>query len=70
MKIIKEGNLECLKAKKRFACPDCGCIFEATKDEYYGVELQLDQATACPCPYCGREVFWTKPLEHSFQGYQ
>lgn len=35
MKIIKAGNKNRLLQIKRFQCQRCGCIFEATKDEYY-----------------------------------
>ena len=34
MKIIKEGDLNKLKKIKRFECKECGCIFEADKNEY------------------------------------
>lgn len=44
MKIIVPGDLEKARLKnlciKTFECPDCGCKFEATSEEYeYGTQL-------------------------------
>lgn len=42
MKIIKAGNKNRLLQIKRFQCQRCGCIFEATKDEYYSDQQYND----------------------------
>lgn len=34
MKIIKSGNLKKFNMTIRFECPQCGCLFEADKNEY------------------------------------
>lgn len=47
MRIIKEGNLDKLKNPVEFECSRCGCVFEATDDEY---TIDGRYATyKCPC---------------------
>lgn len=58
MKIIVPGDLEKARLKKLypkiFECPDCGCKFEATSEEYeYGTQLDYGPFMTCPC--CGKE---------------
>lgn len=53
MKILKEGNLEKAKKPAIFTCFDCGCQFEANKDEYRLEEGQRDYYPLCDCPCCG-----------------
>lgn len=57
MKIIVPGDLEKARLKKLypkiFECPDCGCKFEATSEEYeYGSQLDYGPFMTCPC--CGK----------------
>lgn len=52
MKIIKAGNKNRLLQIKRFQCQRCGCIFEATKDEYYSDQQYNDIYYFCQCPCC------------------
>lgn len=62
MKIIKWGNEQKRKEPasniKRFVCKNCGCIFEASKQEYdmYAYYNGPDQ---CKCPCCGMLVHTT-----------
>lgn len=52
MKIIKKGNLEIIKKPKRFSCSRCGCIFEASKDEYKAGNQYNDIYFYAECPCC------------------
>ncbi len=67
MKIIKMGNP---KQVKRFACTECGCIFEAEEKEYdiihgdcYSVRIE------CKCPCCGKAAPETKITETIAEDY-
>lgn len=57
MKIIVPGDLEKARLKnlgiKTFECPDCGCVFEATSEEYK-YETQPDYGPFMTCPCCGK----------------
>lgn len=54
VEIIKEGDTGRLKATKRFQCDECGCVFEADKDEYQS-DMQYNTAYFyCKCPCCGK----------------
>ncbi len=56
VKIIKEGDPGRLKATKRFQCDECGCVFEADKDEYQS-DMQYNTAYFyCKCPCCGKSA--------------
>lgn len=57
MKIIKEGDLKKLKKIKRFECKECGCIFEAEKDEYKWGSQYNEAYYYCACPYCNQTVY-------------
>lgn len=57
MKIIKEGDLKKLKKIKRFECKECGCIFEAEKDEYKRGSQYNEEYYYCACPYCNQRVY-------------
>lgn len=73
MRIIKEGNLNFDEKLVRFECEKCGCIFEATKDEYIQPSLMpapiLSDSSIqeykwfkpfeckCKCPYCGKMIY-------------
>lgn len=53
MKILKEGNLSKLNKVKKFLCNRCGCLFEATEDEY-----NYDKGYAyCICPFCHKTIY-------------
>lgn len=51
VKIIKPGDLGRAEKRKRFACPECGCVWEASRHEYV-IESDyrngLMYASACP----------------------
>ena len=57
MKIIKEGDLNKLKKIKRFECKECGCIFEAGKDEYKRGSQYNETYYYCVCPCCHQTVY-------------
>ena len=61
MKVIKEGDLAAAErlhmAIKHFICPDCGCIFEANKNEYETCYQYNEASYGCKCPTCGAPVF-------------
>lgn len=57
MKIIKEGNLNKLKKIKRFECEECGCIFEAEKDEYKWGSQYNEEYYYCACPCCNQIAY-------------
>ena len=57
MKIIKEGDLNKLKRIKRFECKECGCIFEAEKDEYKEGSQYNETYYYCACPCCNQTVY-------------
>ena len=57
MKIIKEGDLKKLKKIKRFECKECGCIFEAEKDEYKWDSQYNVTYYYCTCPCCNQTVY-------------
>jgi len=56
MRIIKEGDLSRLSTVKRFECPDCGCVFEASGCEYLRSMLGGKTVCECNCPTCRRMV--------------
>lgn len=60
MNIIVEGDCSRLKKTKRFECEECGCIFEADKDEYKycGSQREGDE-WYCICPTCGNKTYTT-----------
>lgn len=57
MKIIQHGRPKELRILKRFKCSDCGCIFEADKDEYKVGSKYNETYYFCPCPDCGKFVY-------------
>lgn len=66
MKIIVPGDKEKARLKnlcpKLFECPDCGCKFEATREEYkYGTQLDYGPFMTCPC--CGKT--YVEPMKGS-----
>jgi len=57
MKIIKIGDPSRLKQIKRFTCKQCGCIFEAGKEEYNSGMQYNEIYYMCRCPTCGRTAY-------------
>jgi rubredoxin len=59
MRIIKFGVTD--KKTKQFICNECGCVFEADKDEYRladQMEAMHDGIeTVCVCPHCKSKVY-------------
>ncbi len=54
MKIIKAGNINKVNKTRQFTCPECGCIFEADKDEYvFSMDVYgQPDGYYVTCPYC------------------
>lgn len=52
MKIIRQGDPDRLHKVKRFMCRECGCIFEADKEEYKTGNQYNESYVWCECPYC------------------
>lgn len=59
MKIIKEGTPKSQRSVQ-LTCPECGCVFEATKEEF---TFKTDQREGdywkieCPTNGCGNTVY-------------
>lgn len=54
IQIIKEGNLK--EPVMRFVCFNCGCVFEADKDDYKLIATSGDLAYITNCPHCHKRV--------------
>ena len=52
MKIIKTGKPPKRGNPKVFSCKKCGCIFEASKDEYSSGTQYNETYYYCKCPCC------------------
>ena len=66
MKIIKEGKTPDL-ADVQFTCEHCGCIFEATNEEYMLDEVWIGRYLyryLCNCPTCHYLCYETKEQEY------
>ena len=57
MKIIKEGDLKFLQKVKTFTCHNCGCIFEANKNEYKMGMQYNEEYYYCICQFCNATVY-------------
>ena len=57
MKILKPGDLSLIKRTKRFECRNCGCIFQADKDEYKINHQYNEEYAYCQCPFCHKTVY-------------
>lgn len=57
MKIIIPGDLKKLNKTKQFTCKNCGCLFEANKDEYYIGAQYNEEYYYCKCPFCDKLVY-------------
>lgn len=57
MKIIRQGDPDRLHKVKRFICRECGCIFEADKEEYKTGSQYNESYVWCECPYCANTAY-------------
>ena len=61
MKIIVNGDSSKAKAIKRFKCNNCGCVFDAEKEEYEIADSLAQQKenleAYCYCPCCKHKVW-------------
>ena len=60
MNIIFKGHI--YKKTIVFACKKCGCVFEATKDEYELITNQMEyietkKSYKCKCPTCAEWAY-------------
>ena len=62
MKIIQPGNLERMDATRRFTCEKCGCVWDASSNEYTREWGLNDDVIACVCPTCGRRSYDSKRI--------
>jgi len=56
MKIIREGDLSRITAMRRFKCPDCACLWEASGYEYLRTVINGKTICECNCPTCKKLV--------------
>jgi hypothetical protein len=55
MKIVKPGNV---KGKhQRFECGKCGCVFEASENEFTTGDDRGEFYYRCKCPHCTNAVY-------------
>lgn len=61
MTVLKDGDLDRAKQSvlkpRRFECEQCGCEFEANKDEYKEAFQYNETSYFCKCPCCGTTVY-------------
>lgn len=58
MKVIIPGDIERTKRIIRFTCRDCGCVWEAGKDEYtYNFDQKDGEYSSMKCPCCGTKTY-------------
>ena len=57
MKILKQGDVNKLKAIKTFNCSSCGCLFEADNTEYKTVSNYYEEYNYIKCPCCGGVIY-------------
>lgn len=61
MTILKDGDLDhiiqVVLKTRRFECEQCGCEFEANKDEYKVVSQYNEISYFCKCPCCGATAY-------------
>lgn len=65
MRIIKYGPVPTTPSSlaiERFEC-ECGCIFEANKNEYNKYTFMPNVTYVCKCPSCGMPVVFDKKYE-------
>lgn len=63
MKIIEHGDMALNKPNEEFECGYCGCIFEASHEEYtIDYKEYKGIIYTCNCPECGNECynFWSE----------
>lgn len=59
MKILRKGTIDKNKIKL-FECPECGCLFEATKNEYKTNFYKNKKYAYCDCPCCDYTIIGEK----------
>lgn len=57
IKVIKSGN-----TVKTFSCEKCGCVFEASKKDYFYIEIIKTNSLNCEsiCPECKEYAYEIK----------
>ena len=68
MKIIREGDLSRVQKMQRFACQECGCVWEAGPSEYLvEIDYRNEMYYVSDCPTCGKRTTtgekWTERTE-------
>ena len=53
MKILEHGDPRKINPVIRFKCNNCGCMFEANREEYSKKVLLGVNLYFCDCPECG-----------------
>jgi len=56
-RILVPGDLECLEKKKIFSCNECGCVFEASWQDYNYESQYNEDYYWSKCPTCGRRAY-------------
>lgn len=57
MNILRKGDINKINRIKRFNCKNCGCLFEANKDEYRVGSQYNEEYYYCKCPFCHEFVY-------------
>ena len=57
MIIIVPGDLNRLTDRRLFECGVCGCVFEASRNEYVPEWGMNDEYHRAICPCCGKGVY-------------
>ncbi len=61
MTVLKDGDPDRAKQSvlkpRRFECEQCGCEFEANKDEYKVASQYNEISYFCKCPCCGTTAY-------------
>lgn len=51
MTILRDGDIKKIRKYKYFLCENCGCIWEAKKDEYETHTQYNEEYYCCKCPF-------------------
>lgn len=51
MTILRDGDIKKIRKYKYFLCKNCGCIWEAKKDEYETDTQYNEEYYWCKCPF-------------------
>lgn len=63
MRIIEPGDLKRTERLRRFACAECGCVFEASRYEYTVETDYQGTMVAVKCPCCHRTLYGGEAVE-------